>query len=152
MNDDMLDPGNDPANWDCCDEHETVFWKGTPCPKCEPEPEQQLVGPLGWTVELFVEAGLETCRQQIATKVGEDREGWVKDEWYWIELLKLLRNKSPAADDEPIPHLNQLVPNCQCSGCVRLVQKAPSLVHCFKCNDLVPMAGHDCPAVSGDST
>lgn len=39
MNDEMLDPANDPANWDCCDEHDTVFWKGTPCPKCEPEPD-----------------------------------------------------------------------------------------------------------------
>lgn len=41
MNDEMLDPANDPANWDCCDEHETVFWKGDVCPKCEPEPTER---------------------------------------------------------------------------------------------------------------
>ena len=39
----MLDPFEDPrdmdpANWDCCDEHQTVFRKGDECPKCEPEP------------------------------------------------------------------------------------------------------------------
>lgn len=38
MLDHLLDPDNDPANWDCCDEHETVFRKGDACPKCEPEP------------------------------------------------------------------------------------------------------------------
>lgn len=31
---------NDPANWDCCDEHETVFLKGNPCPKCVPPPTE----------------------------------------------------------------------------------------------------------------
>ncbi len=40
MLDELLDPDpdNDPANWDCCDEHETVFRKGDACPKCETEP------------------------------------------------------------------------------------------------------------------
>lgn len=42
----MIDPFEDPrdmdpANWDCCDEHETVFRKGDACPKCEPEPLEQ---------------------------------------------------------------------------------------------------------------
>jgi hypothetical protein len=55
---------------------------------------RERIGPLGWSLELFVEQGLETCRSQIAIKVGEDREGWVKDEWYWIELLKLVRNET----------------------------------------------------------
>lgn len=69
-------------------------WRTDGHPKViAPETERE-AGPLGWTVELFVEAGLETCRQQIATKVGEDREGWAKDEWYWIELLRLMRAKS----------------------------------------------------------
>lgn len=31
----------DLANWDCCDEHETVFPKGQACPKCEDEPEAE---------------------------------------------------------------------------------------------------------------
>jgi len=34
------DEDMDPANFDCCDEHETVFRKGEPCPKCEAEPEE----------------------------------------------------------------------------------------------------------------
>lgn len=25
---------NDPANWDCCDEHETAFPRGEACPGC----------------------------------------------------------------------------------------------------------------------
>jgi hypothetical protein len=28
------DEDMDPANWDCCDEHEMVFRKGSECPKC----------------------------------------------------------------------------------------------------------------------
>lgn len=32
--------------------------------------------------------------------------------------------RAPAEpDDDPIPHLNQRVPNCQCQGCVRLAQR-----------------------------
>lgn len=41
----MIDPFEDPrdmdpANWDCCDEHETTFRKGDACPKCDQEPPE----------------------------------------------------------------------------------------------------------------
>lgn len=45
---------------------------------------------MGWTLEQFVEHGLETCRDQITVKVGKDREGWVNDEWYWLEMQRRL--------------------------------------------------------------
>ena len=42
VRDPFEDPsGEDPANWDCCDEHETVFRKGAACDKCLEEEAQQ---------------------------------------------------------------------------------------------------------------
>lgn len=26
---------DDPSNWDCCDDHETVFLRGSRCPECD---------------------------------------------------------------------------------------------------------------------
>lgn len=35
MRDPFEDPScEDPANWDYCDEHETVFWHGEGCERC----------------------------------------------------------------------------------------------------------------------
>lgn len=65
------DEDMDPANWDCCDEHETVFRKGDECPKCEPEPEvnmtklvDQLRGGWGDANEVCLAAADEIERLQ----------------------------------------------------------------------------------------
>jgi len=83
VSDEDLDPGNDPANWDCCDEHETVFWKGTPCPKCEPEPiKEQLMStndPRSWApcIECEERAAVQgeeycpDCRDNLAEAAHE---------------------------------------------------------------------------------
>jgi hypothetical protein len=71
-------------------QHAKAIVKVTEAVPAACRPMERHVGPLGWTVEEFLEDGLATCRQQIATRVGEDREGWIKDEWYWIELQRLI--------------------------------------------------------------
>lgn len=64
--------GDDPANWDCCDEHERVFWKGDSCPDCDAENEEANRIASEWDAK--VAADEEAASRQIEAEENERTE------------------------------------------------------------------------------
>lgn len=77
--DSFEDPsGSDPANWDCCDEHQTVFWKGDSCEQCEAERAQAEEWDREYSAKIEAQEIAEAQRIEAEENERTEREdcGW----------------------------------------------------------------------------